>query len=131
MLAFLAAIIPIVGSLYVATSYLVEQARLAHEHRARHRIVELVEARRVAVSEEVERSTRRVHPDYVNAEAMRFALVMLRAYGLPEEQGSYTENDVRSAMSGTLESITDRRRQWVLLLSSMVGLVLLAIDALL
>lgn len=128
MLAFLAAVIPIVGSLYVAGSYLAEQVRLRHELRVRYRVAEVANDHYERVLREQAEGLRDSDISLPGRELDRVTRMLLEANGLGESRPTYTDASVRLAMSGSVQSRTEVRRQWALLASSAVGLVLLAID---
>lgn len=130
MLAFLAAVVPIIGSLYVGCSFLAQQHALVHEQKVRIRIRALVENR---YNSELARSNARPGPlmyDDALAERNRFERMLLAANGVTGEGNTWNDVDLQNAMSGTVLPPAERRRQWVLLSTSAAGLILLALDAL-
>jgi hypothetical protein len=130
VLAFFAAVVPIIGSLFVGFSYLAEQARLASERRIRLRVAELADERyEAAVSRRRANPYPRVTHPSARDERMRLQSLLLAANGLPERVTSWREWEIDTHMSSGLMPFTDQRRQWVLLLSSAAGLVMLAVDA--
>ena len=132
MLAFLAAVVPIIGALYVGTSFLVEQQRLAHEKRVRLRIRRLVDERHRSNIERARllSSLAAVDMDALMRERAAFERMLLEANGVTARGKTWGDWDLEQAMSRPVLPAVERRRQWVLLLSSALGLALLAIDAL-
>lgn len=131
MLTFLAAVIPIVGSLYAAVSYLVEQQHRAHERRVRERVARLVYAHYEQFRDEMMAAAKPRGPvdwDAIKAEKNRFETKLLAANGFKSGRITLGEDDLRRTMSGPLVPAVERRRQWVLLLSSATGLVLICVE---
>jgi hypothetical protein len=128
VLAFLAAVVPIIGSLYVAGSYLVEQMRSSNEKRTRYRVAEIANEHYNRIRAEQAEGTRPADISLAGLEQQRVKRMLLAANGLDEKGPSYTDVEIQAAMSGHVRSGVELRRQWVLLLSSAAGLVLLAID---
>jgi hypothetical protein len=108
-LAVLAAVVPICGSLYAGASFLAHQAELAHEARVRQRLKPLIEAQPSASRADFER-------------------MMLAYNGITRPGTTWDEWDLSNKMSGHRVPARELRRQWVLLLTSAAGLVLLALD---
>lgn len=131
MFAFLAAVVPILGSLYVGTSFLIEQQRLAHELRVRVRILPLVDERHRLNMDRARRDTSlgASDTDELLAERAAFQRMMLQANGITGRGKTLGDFDLEHAMSRPVLPAVERRRQWVLLLSSALGLALLALDA--
>lgn len=129
MLSLLAAVIPVLGSLYVAGSVLVEHAGLAHERRVRERVQALVESHAAGI--EARAKPKDGAPAYMVAmeERNEFERRMLAHNGIVRPRPTFGEFDIRIAMSRDVLSSLERRRQWVLILSAVAGVVLLAIDA--
>lgn len=129
MLSLLAAVIPVLGSLYVAGSVLVEHSRLAHEQRVRERVQALVESHAAGI--EARAKPKDGAPAYMVAmeEQGKFEERMLAHNGIIRPRPTFGEFDIKIAMSGEVLSSRERRRQWVLILSAVVGVVLLGIDA--
>ncbi|WP_188754344.1 hypothetical protein [Microbacterium album] len=130
MLAFLAAIVPILGSLYSGASFLLEHAALRRERRIREHVQKLAYARltdaeaRSAVRSRLEPGV--FHSPY--DEVHELQVTLLKAHGL-ERAPSLSEADIALAMSGAPASQAERRRQTVLLVTATIGVVLLAFDA--
>lgn len=129
MLSLLAAVIPVLGSLYVAGSVLVEHAGLAHERRVRERVQALVESHAAGI--EARAKPKDGAPAYMVAmdERGKFEERMLAHNGIVRPRPTIGEFDLKISMSGDLLSSLERRRQWVLILSAVTGVVLIAIDA--
>lgn len=129
MLAFLAAVVPIVGSLYVGCSFLVQQHALVHEQRVRVRIKPMVEARYERDRARAAARSGLLPYDDLMEDRARFERLLLEANGIYSTGMTWDDFDLHHSMSGTVLPRAERRRQWVLLASSAVGLVLLALDA--
>jgi len=122
MLAVLAAIVPIVASLYVAGSMLSEYAHRDYINRVVERISLRESAERKQIpfpefSREHVRKSQEIH------ERRR---MLLRANGIDPDSLGRAKLD--SQVMPPIPSRVERRRQWVLLLGSAIGVVLLAID---
>ncbi len=130
VLAFLAAVVPIIGSLYVGCSFLIQQNALVHEQRVRVRIKPMVEARYERDKEKAAARLGVVPFDDLLAERERFERLLLEANGVYGAGMTWDDFDLHHSMSGTVLPQAERRCQWVLLASSAIGLVLLAIDTL-
>ncbi|WP_295839825.1 hypothetical protein [uncultured Microbacterium sp.] len=130
MLAYLAAVVPIIGSLYVGCSFLIQQHALVHEQRVRIRIQPMVEARYERDKKRAAARLGVVPFDDLLIERARFERLLLEANGVHGAGMTWDDFDLQHSMSGTVLPQAERRRQWVLLASSAVGLVLLAVDAL-
>lgn len=115
MLTFLAALIPITGSLYVAATVLVEQSRLAHERRVRVRLQDRKGLMQAAGDS-----------DNV-ASAMERRLLELN--GISPEPASIGTVMIGASMSGPEMSEQSREGQWVLIFSAVAGVLLLALDS--
>ncbi|GGD76478.1 hypothetical protein [Microbacterium murale] len=127
MIAFFAALIPIVGSLYAAGTFLTEQARLAHERRVRERIAPRIWAEHERQMERAK--AREIGFDEVSIVPNEFERRLLTWNGIEHPRPTYGDMDINVAMSAPLLPASERRRQWVLLVSASAGAVLLAIDA--
>lgn len=127
MLTLLAALIPIAASLYVAVSTLAEQSRLASERRIRIRVAAIVRAQADAVTARARDATDGT-PYYVVAmnENHAFAERMLSYNGIATGP-TVGEHDINISMSGPEMSLHQRRGQWILILSAVAGVVLLAL----
>jgi hypothetical protein len=124
MLALFAALVPIVASIYAAGSVLVEHATRSHETRVYARIDRWYRAARGELD----------HEKLGNAEFNRRSTqlndrrgMLLAANGLDPTTGTYTHMD-RLVVPKALPP-AELRRQWALLLGSVVGIALLALDA--
>lgn len=125
MLAYLAAIVPIVASLYVCLSALSEYARRDHDARAFARLEQWQTA-------EVSKLWDAGLPD--EEIAARRNRIGERKRMLLEYNGVDPDVGTRSMFSRMADPTPapreDVRRQWVLLLGSAAGVVLLALDSL-
>lgn len=129
---FFAALVPILGSLYVAFSFLAEQGRLHHERRVRYRVSALVERRREVAKAIHMPAGSRWTPALraaVDAEVAAFSEQMLRYNGVRPTRPIIRDLNVAVAMSAPALHSSELRRQWTLLVSATVGLVLLVIEA--
>lgn len=126
MLSVMAAVLPIVGSLLVALSVILEQARLRAERRVRVRVDRLVSEREARLTDRY--SAGRINYDAVTRDVTELRNLLLRHNGLAPT--GLTRGDVRIgyAMSGPLLPKSEVARQWTLLLSAASGVVLLAAD---
>lgn len=124
VLAFLAALVPIAGSLWAAGWFLVEQAEVRREYRVRMRVAAMVDARRAANGRI--RDPQRI--DRARRELEEFRALMLRVNGIDPRHGSYTAMDVEAAMTARVVHTGELRRQWLVLGSAVIGLVLLMIE---
>lgn len=126
MLTFFAAAVPICASLLVAGLALTEQRRLAWERQIRYRVGlwtwEYLEDRHREA---------RSHGNFGAAKkaADEFEARMLSHYGITNARPTYLDADTDIAMSAPLVSRTEKGRQWLLLIGSAAGVVLLAFDA--
>lgn len=131
MLAFLAATVPIVGSLYVALSYLIEKAEVDHEFRVRRRLIPMRDERFHRLLPEAKaRATRMNRPfdmDVFMHELDATDDVLYAANGV-RPPTSYRMQALNASMSRPLPSRRESHRQWILLISSAAGLVLLAFE---
>ncbi|GAA2953939.1 hypothetical protein [Microbacterium schleiferi] len=124
-LGALAAIIPILGSLWVASSFLAEQTHLRHERRVRDRVAVLkTEGERRWFYDMPKGNAREAILEDIDD----FERRMLAYSGLGLTGLTWRDVGVRDAMTGAPVSSAELRRQWVLLLSAVTGLVLLAIE---
>jgi hypothetical protein len=126
MLAYLAAIVPIIASIYAAGSLLVEQTRRSHEARAYARIDAFIKARRA----ELEDERQGLHVLEFNRRSMQLNErrgILLEASGIDPTTG--THGHVNRILAPTAFPGSEVRRQWVLLLGSIAGVSLLALDA--
>ncbi|MFJ2502563.1 hypothetical protein [Microbacterium sp. NPDC087592] len=124
MLALMAAIVPIVASAYVSGSFLVDYMRQNHAARVFERVTAWESSRRGALYEmnvSDERRTRLGH------ELTARKRLLLELNGVDPDLGTRT---FFSRMADpTPASGIEQRRQWILLLSSAAGVVLLGLDA--
>jgi hypothetical protein len=126
MLAYLAAIVPIVASIYAAGSLLVEHAQRSHDARSYDRIDALIRAQQRAL--EAERPTLEVHVfNRRSVQILERRALLLRLSGLDAATGTW--GAVRRIGAPEGFSTTEVRRQWALLLGSIAGIALLAFDA--
>lgn len=122
MLTILAAVIPIVASLYVASSMLLEYAHRDHTARV---------FARVSAREAAERELVPVgHPDFnrLTAEIIARRMMLLEANGVDPKTGTWDAWDETSKPQPMPR--IELRRQWALLFGSAAGVVLLAMDLL-
>ncbi len=132
MIAFLAAALPIVGALFAATSYLAEHRAIEREYRVRRRLAPMMEERYWRLRPEMEaRAERMGHvfdPDLLFAEQQRFEEMMLGLHGL-KPPPRFRHLDLNLSMSAPRVPRREIVRQWVLIVSSTVGVILLALDS--
>lgn len=126
MLAFLAAVVPIVASIYAAGSLLGEQVQRADEARAYARVDGWYRAERRALEARRESLDVLVFNRLSNDLNERRGL-LLQANGINPATGTYGHMD--RIMAPTAFPPTEVRRQWALLLGSIIGVILLAADA--
>jgi hypothetical protein len=130
MLVLMAALVPILGAIYAAASYLMQQARAAHEYRVRRRLMPMRDERyHRLLPLEMKRYERMGIPFDMDLFLHRLDLtdeVLYRANGISPPP-RYRTHALNAAMSTPLLSLEERRRQWILLISSAVGVVLLAV----
>lgn len=121
-LAFLAAIIPIVASLYATGSLLLEHARAAHDARAYARISQ-------RFGDEMDKLNGLDSQTYIRGaeDARDRRNKLMEANGLDPRIG--TAAHFNASQSPTAPNRLELRRQWALLIGSVVGIVLLAVDA--
>lgn len=127
MIAFFAALIPIVGSLYAAGTFLAEQARLAHERRVRERIAPRVRAEHARQLERAK--AKEIGFDEIGLVPNELERRLLSLNGIEHRRPTFGDVDISVTMSAPLLPASERRRQWVLLISATAGAVLLAVDA--
>lgn len=132
VLAFFAAVLPIVGSLYAAFSYLIEKAAVDHEWRVRRRLIPLREERfhRLLPAEKARAAQMGVEfdMDVFMHKLDEMDRVLYAANGV-RFPASLRVQSLNASMTRNRLSVVETRRQWVLLLSSACGLILLAMDA--
>lgn len=128
MLTLLAALIPIAASLYVAASTLAEQSRLASERRIRTRVAAIVRAQADAVRARA-RPAADGTPDYMVAmkENQAFTERMLWHNGIAISGPTVGGHDINVSMSGPELSQHQQRGQWILIVSAIAGVILLAV----
>ena len=124
MLAVLAAIVPILASLYAAGSLLVEYASRNHAARVAERVwarynEERAQLRHISGTHEKRRA---------GEEILARRKLLLEANGLDPWTGA--TRDLNETLRPKPMPAVELRRQWVLLLGSAVGVVLLAVDML-
>jgi hypothetical protein len=122
MLAVLAAVIPIGASLYVAISVLVEFAARAHTSRVFARVWDRHNEERARLSQSDPAFNRKAQ------EIKSRRMMLLEANGLDPMLGTIAEFN-KSAVPQPPPTL-ELRRQWVLIIGSVIGVVLLALDAL-
>ncbi len=131
VLAFLAALIPILGSLYAAGSYSIEHAGRRRERRIREHVKDVAWAREPEATARADARDAREpsawHSPYDEIE--EFEEKLLQAHGLSKTGVSPREIDLALAMSGPVATAIELRRQWVAILTAAVGVVLVAVDA--
>lgn len=126
MLALLAAVVPIVASIYAAGSLLVEHAQRSHEARCYDRVDARIRDQQRAL--EAERPTLDVHVfNRRSNEILERRKLLLEVNGLNPSTGTWGAMRRVGAPEGF--SAAEVRRQWALLLGSIAGVVLLALDA--
>jgi len=126
MFAFLAAIVPIAGSLFAAVSVLVEQSKRRSEQSRRRRISARVDAMR-DVARGLRESDREAYETKMES-ARELERTLLDAGGLPARKADYGEVELL-VNSVAPASAAEHVRQWVLIWSALIGVVLLALDA--
>lgn len=132
VLAFLAALVPIIGSLYAGGSFLAEHARAARERSVRKHVQRLVDERIPAAEERAvawlkRNPGQRSYGPY--PELQEYERMLLAAHGIEGEDPTRGDVDVSLAMSSWGTSPRELRRQAVLLATATAGVVLLAMDA--
>lgn len=128
MLAFFAAVIPIIGALYVAGSVLVHQLRLDRERKVRLSIIPEVHRWHSRMLAESRESAEPTDYDAISAALNAWHAKVLSFHGIEGIGPTAGEHAADLSMSAPRMPAVERRRQWVLLLSAVVGLVLLALD---
>lgn len=128
MLALLAALIPIVGSLYAGASFLLEHRSLAIERRTREHVEALAALRQPAAAARAQRAKAWDKQWYQREgeELQDFRRVMLAAHGIDGLGPTWAEHGIDLAMSGPKFSRLELRRQRVVLLTASIGVALLA-----
>jgi hypothetical protein len=135
VLGFWAAVIPIAASLYGAVSYLIEQAERRRELDVRRKVAD----RRSAFESEIQARLAAAGKNwwvdpwagYLRDKVDSFEDRWLGHYGVAPAHITFDEFDLHASMSFSgIDSSRESRRQWVLLLGSLVGVVLLAFDTL-
>lgn len=124
MLAVLAAVVPIVTSIYAAGSVLVEHAARGHEARVYARVDRWYRDSCAALDHE------RLGVEVFNRLSTQLNErrgMLLAANGLDPTTGTYTHMD--RLVVPEARPPAELRRQWALLFGSVVGIVLLALDA--
>lgn len=132
VLAFLAALVPIIGSLYAGGSFLAEHVRVGRERRIRQHVQRLVDERMPAAEERAEAWLKqnpggRSYGPY--PELQEYERMLLAAHGIEDKNPTLGDVDVSLAMSSWGTSPRELRRQTVLLITATAGVVLLAMDA--
>lgn len=122
MLAFFAALVPVLASLYVAGGTMRDHFAQAHAARVSARIWARYEAEVAAVKD----GDPGVSAKFKAATERR--MMLLQSSGVDPWVGT-TRALTASAMP-TMPSTAELRRQWVLLASAIVGVVLLSIEML-
>ncbi len=130
VLAFIAALVPILGSLYAGTTFLIDAARADHERRVRYRIAPLVEAHmEVELSRGSTHGTRRgLDHEVMSVERARFRRMLLEANGIYAKPPTWGDHDIAVAMSMPLVPKRERQRQTVVIFTAVVGVVLLGLE---
>lgn len=130
VLAFLAALLPILASLYAGASFLREQYLLRWERRTRNRIKRLGRERLAGAEARASVRSKRlgVHVSEYD-EVAAFETLMLAAHGLSRPTVTHSDVDLTHSMSATAASPGEIRRQAVLLLGATLGLSILGIDS--
>ncbi|MDT0117790.1 hypothetical protein Q9R20_12415 [Microbacterium sp. PRF11] len=125
VLGFLAALVPIIGSLWAGGWFIADQVEARREYRVRMRVANMVEER-MQRSYELPSGSPEHHRAQRNAR--EFGEMMLRVHGVSLSEASYTSMEVEAAMTHPVESASELRRQWLVLGSAVAGLVFLALD---
>lgn len=129
----LAALIPIVTSLGAAGSFLAEQANTRDEQRRRYRIAVLVEALRQKIdAEDRVAENGGWSPDAQARKDLQVARLSKRlheANGIERANATYRDEAIRASMSKPVEPLSEVSRQWMVLMGAMLGVVFLALDA--
>lgn len=120
MLAFFAALVPVLASLYVAGGTMRDHFAQAHVARVSARIWARYEAEVAAVADG--------DPDVATKfkAATERRMMLLESNGVDPWVG--TVRALNASVMPPLPSTVELRRQWVLLVSAVVGVVLLAIE---
>lgn len=127
MLAFFAAVVPIVASLYAGVSFLVDLERQRHVVRVYERIDAWYKPQREALGELLMKHDRRLGADRLINELNARKAMLLEANGVDPALGTMGHMNTLAAPAAV--PVTELRRQWVLLIGSVVGVILLALDA--
>lgn len=122
MLAFFAALVPVLASLYVAGGTMRDHFSQAHIARSSARIWERYEAEVAAVEDGDPNAAAK----FEAATARR--MMLLESNGVDPWVG--TARALNASVMPSMPSTIELRRQWVLLASAVVGVVLLAIEML-
>ncbi|PRB09234.1 hypothetical protein CQ047_11170 [Microbacterium sp. MYb72] len=123
MLSFIAAAVPTVGGLYVAWSMLIEYTRAAHTARVFERIEQRYNTDRAAISMEELGAAEYERQTTALGETRRN---LMRKNGLDPYMG--TRKALNASGKPQPPRSVDLRRQWVLLVTSTAGVILVAID---
>lgn len=126
MLSVLAALIPVIGSLYVAASVLLEQRAFKRERRVRERVRPRVAERREWETQRARRPDGGVDFDEVGRRVQAWERQLLGYYGVAPRP-TVGDVDLRLSLSGEIRP-QEAVRQWVLIISAVVGVVLIGID---
>lgn len=125
MFPILAALVPSLGALLVAGDVLVEQVQLRAEHRVRRRVKEKVETLRDHLHKTTDLLAVGAGP--VIARCHEYETRLLNLNGLEPNYPTYADMDLAVQMSAPLMPSRETVRQWVLLLTGLAGVALLAI----
>lgn len=129
VLALLAALVPIAGSLYAGGSFLAGMFAVDHELRVRERIGPLVNERYESTLATAGRyMSVGVAIEAAMAERKRFERLLLDVNGICVPQPTYRDQYISQTMSAPLVPRAERRRQTVLLVTAVIGVILLALD---
>lgn len=124
-LALAAALVPIGGSLWVAIEVLFWQAGLRHEKRVRVRLQPIVEEARVQLHSN---GTFGLLASFEWASGFEERLLL--AHGVNPTNTTFEQWGIEVEMSGPVMPLVEWRGQVILVISSLIGVVLLALDAL-
>lgn len=128
----LAAVVPIVGSLWAGAWFIIEQLALKREQRARLRVQELGAAYRERIQALNLPRLNGMHPyQRVDAAVMAYEAQMLRYYGVEPGGMTFAEFDVQTQMSAPVVHRSELRRQVLITMTAAAGVVFLAIELLL
>lgn len=123
-MGFLAALVPIITSIYAACSFIHEQVELEHEERVRYRVEGHVSARAETLDAEGVPS----YSDEGQQHLRAFRDRMLGYNGIETRVVTFRDFNILTSMSGNRVSTRELTRQWLLIIGSIAGVVFLSLD---